>query len=294
MPPFLALVLWFVLLVALFWWDPAKDSRVSLALWVPCHLDVHPRIAATFAMARRRWGAQAQAFEEGNPLDRTIFFILILLAIGILMSRSFKWGDFFAHNFAIVAFVSFALMSVFWSDFPLATFKKWFRDLGNYFVILVVLSDPCPLEAVRTVLRRLSYLLIPLCILLDKYYPNLSRHIRSLVRRRNVRGSHDKQEYAWRHCLAQRTLFFLGYDHAMVRSKRPSDEADYSGERGILCDVPLGVEYRQQRDLPRMHTTRLSGDCGGSQQIISAPSRLLKALIPSSFCVYLILAYGLA
>jgi O-antigen ligase len=39
--------------------------------------------------------------------------------------------------------------------------------------VLVVLSDPRPLEAVRTVLRRLYYLLIPLSVVFVKYYPNL-------------------------------------------------------------------------------------------------------------------------
>ena len=102
-------------------------------------------------------------------------FILILLAIGILISRSFKWSDFFARNLALIAFLSFALLSVMWSDFPFVAFKRWFRDLGNYLVILVALSDPQPLEAVRTVLRRLCYLLIPLSILLVKYYPEIGK-----------------------------------------------------------------------------------------------------------------------
>src|SRR5438876_5284476 len=97
----------------------------------------------------------AQALEEGNPLDRAFYFLLIGLSIWILASRSFKWADFFARNSALVTFISFALISVVWSDFPLVAFKRWFRDLGNYLVILVVLSDPRPLEAVRTVLRRL-------------------------------------------------------------------------------------------------------------------------------------------
>lgn len=35
MPPSLALFLWFILLVALLRFDPAKDSGTSLALWVP-------------------------------------------------------------------------------------------------------------------------------------------------------------------------------------------------------------------------------------------------------------------
>ena len=38
-------------------------------------------------------------------------------------------------------------------------------------MILVILSDRRPLEAVRTVLRRLSYLLVPLSVVLTKYYP---------------------------------------------------------------------------------------------------------------------------
>ena len=100
-----------------------------------------------------RWGA-ARRLEEGNPLDRT-YFILMLLAIGILISRSFKWGVFRAQPCSD-GISSFALLSVIWSDFPFVAFKRWFRDLGNYLVILVVLSDPRPLEAVRTVLRRLA------------------------------------------------------------------------------------------------------------------------------------------
>src|SRR5277367_730701 len=70
MPPFLALILWFVLLVALFWWDPAKESGVSAALWAP--------VIWMFILGSRlpsQWlgvqvGSQAQAMEEGNPIDR--------------------------------------------------------------------------------------------------------------------------------------------------------------------------------------------------------------------------------
>src|SRR5579863_1444510 len=175
MPPFLALVVWFVALLALLYFDPAKDSRTSPALWVP----VIWMFIAGSRLPSQWFGGQigtvAGALEDGNPLDRTILSILILLAIGTLMSRSFKWGDFFAQNLFLMAFLGFALISVFWSDFPFVSLKRWFRDLGNYLVILVVVSDPRPLDAIRTFLRRFSYLMIPLCILLDKYFPNLSR-----------------------------------------------------------------------------------------------------------------------
>ena len=163
--------------------------------------------------------AQAQTLEEGNPLDRTVFLILILLSIVILFLRSFKWGDFVARNLALVAFIAFCLLSVFWSDEPFISFKRWYRDLGNYLVILVVLSDPCPLEAVRTVLRRLCYVLIPLSIVLIKYFSNWGRQYEIWSGSRPIRGSGNQQEHAGCALPGQRNLFFLGHGHALVPTK---------------------------------------------------------------------------
>ena len=176
MPPTLALVIWFVLLIGLLYWDPAKESQSSLALWVPLiwMFILGSRLPAQW-LAGTVSGPAAQALEEGNPLDRAVFSVLILLALVILFSRAFNWGKFFANNFALTALLLFALLSVVWSDFPFIALKRWFRDLGNYLVILVVVSDPRPLEAVRTMLRRLCYLLIPLSILIYKYYPQIGK-----------------------------------------------------------------------------------------------------------------------
>ncbi len=176
MPSFVAFLMWLALILGLLWFDSADGTKISLALWVP--------IISMFITGSRtpaQWldgqvGMSARAFEDGNPLDRTISSALILLSIGILTSRSFNWGRFFTRNLALTSFISFALLSVLWSDFPAVTFKRWFRDFGNYLVILVILTDPRPVEAVRVVLRRLGYLLIPLSILLIKYYSELGKH----------------------------------------------------------------------------------------------------------------------
>jgi exopolysaccharide production protein ExoQ len=175
MPPALALSIWLVLLLGLFWFDPAREPKTSAALWVP--------LIWFFFLGSRTpamWfgvsgGNAAQALEEGSPVDRAIFLLLNLAAFIILVSRSFQWRKFIAQNAALACFLAFALLSVAWSDFPLATFKKWFRDVGVYMSVMVVLSDPRPLEAVRTVLRRLGYLLVPLSIVFIKYYPNLGK-----------------------------------------------------------------------------------------------------------------------
>lgn len=173
MPPSVALLVWLVLLLALLRFDPARVPTTSFALWLP--------VTWMFIVASRlpsQWlggsiGSAAQAFEEGNSLDRSFFLILIVLAIAVLFARSFQWFSFFSQNLALTAFIFFALLSVLWSDFPFVSFKRWFRDLGHYLMILVVLTDPVPLEAIRTFFRRVSFLLLPLSILLIKYYPGI-------------------------------------------------------------------------------------------------------------------------
>src|SRR6516162_8158997 len=101
MPPSLALFLWLILLVGLLLFDLAREPKTSVALWVP--------LVWMFIIASRlpsQWlvgqavGGGAEALEEGNPLDRAVFCGLILLAIGILFSRSFQCGAFFARNAA--------------------------------------------------------------------------------------------------------------------------------------------------------------------------------------------------
>src|SRR5438034_10125082 len=175
MPPIVALFLYFVFVLGLLRYDPVKDSHTSSALWVPL-------IWMFFTGSRlpAQWlggttGTAAQAFQEGNSVDRGIFFGLIVVSLIILMARGFNLGTFFSRNIALMALLLLALVSVVWSDFPLVAFKRWFRDLGNYLVVLVVLSDPHPFEALLTLLRRLFFLLIPLSIVLIKYYPDLGK-----------------------------------------------------------------------------------------------------------------------
>jgi exopolysaccharide production protein ExoQ len=179
MPPYLALLLCFALVIGLFWFDPSKEPKVSAALWVP--------LIYLFFMASRQpaqWlsgqvmssaEATANALQEGDPLNRTISLVFLFLGVGILMRRSLGWGNFLRQNWVLVAYLLFALASVLWSDFPFPAFKKWFRDLGNYVMVLVVVSDPVPLEAIRTLLRRVGYLLIPLSVVLIKYFPAIAR-----------------------------------------------------------------------------------------------------------------------
>lgn len=292
MPPSLALSLWLIFLVALLRFDPARAQGTSLALWVP--------VIWMFIVASRlpsQWlgvevGRATEALEEGNPWDRSIYFALILLAIGILVSRSFKWGGFFTSNLALMTFVSFALVSVCWSDFPFVAFKRWIRDLGNYLVILVVLSDPRPLEAVRTVCRRVSYLLVPLSIVLIKYYPQIGKQYDRWTGAGMYVGVTTGKNLLGALCLISGLFFFWDtVTHWPERKKQRT-------RRIILVNMAFIAMTLWLLNLANSATSRVCLVLG-CVVIAAAHSRacqrhpaFLKALIPTCFCVYLVLAFG--
>jgi len=292
MPPTIALVICLVLFFGLLRFDPAKEPRTSLALWVP--------LTWMFFGASRlpaQWlgssvGSAAQALEEGNPVDRAILSVLILLAIGILLSRFFNWAGFFARNLFLIAFLLFALASVAWSDFPLVTFKHWIRDLGNYLVILVVLSDPHPQEAVRTLLRRLLYLLVPLSILLIKYYPYLGKRFSDWTGAAEFIGATTSKNMLGALCLVSGIFFF--WDTVT----RWSDRKDRRTRRILAVNIAFIAMTLWLLNLASSATSNVCLAMG-CLVIVAANTGIsrrypgfLKFLTPAAFCVYLVLAFG--
>jgi len=292
MPPFVALILWFVLLVALLSWDPAKDAGTSSALWVPViwMFIVGSRLPAQWLGGSV--GSAAQALEEGNPIDRTVFFVLILLAVVILMSRSFNWGEFFSRNMALMAFVLFGLVSVLWSESTLVSFKRWFRDLGPYVVVLVVLSEARPLEAVRTLFRRLCYLLIPLSIVLIKYFPYLGKQYSEWTGAAEFSGAATSKNLLGVICLVSGLFFFWD------TLTRWSDRKERTTKRIIAVNFAFIAMTLWLLNLAHSATSTVCVVIGC--MVVVATRRkwakrhpgFLKVLIPVSFGLYLLLAFG--
>lgn len=292
MPPTLALFLWFVLLLLLFRFDPAKDPKASPALWVPA---IWLFIAGS-RLPSQWFGVQsaslAQALEEGNPLDRIVECLVIGLAIAILVSRSFQWNVFIARNGPLVAFLCYGLLSVLWSDFVLVSFKHWFRDFGNYLAILIALSDPRPLEAIRTLLRRVAYLLIPLSILLIKYYPNIGIHYDQWTGAAAYVGPTTSKNMLGAMCLVSGLVFF--WDTVTRWSDRHPQRA-----RWIFVNLSFIVMTLWL--LRKSHSATSSACLVIGCLVIAAAhsksgrrnSTVLKLAIPAVFLLYLVVGFGL-
>lgn len=293
MPPLIALSIWAVLLLALLRFDPAREPKSSWALWVPViwMFIAGSRLASQWIEGRVTMAAQSA--EEGNPLDRTIFIVLILVSIAILASRSFKWGDFVARNLALTSLLLFALISVMWSDFTFVALKRWFRDLENYLAILVIMTDPRPLEAMRTVFRRVYYLLIPLSILLIKYFPYIGRQFNYWTGQSYNAGAATSKNMLGIACLVSGLFFF--WDTVV----RWSDRGQVRTKRIILVNLgfiamTLWLLYAAES---ATSTVCLVLGClvvvAAHTHTLQRSPRLLTALIPSAFILYLVLAFGL-
>lgn len=292
MPPTLALLIWIVLLVGLFYLDVARESKTSLALWVPLiwFFFIGSRTPSMWIGFQTATTA-AQALEEGSPLDRVVFSALALTAFVILFLRSFQWGKFFRQNAALVSLLAFALLSVAWSDFPFATFKKWFRDIGVYMAILVVLSDPRPLEAVRTVLRRLYYLLVPLSVVFVKYYPNLGKSF-SEWGGQEYTGVSTSKNMLGELCLASGIFFF--WDTVTRWHQR----RDKRVRRVILVNIAFIAMALYLLNLCGSKTSTVCLALGCLTIVVAHSDfgrrhlTFVKAIGPSFFVLYLILTFG--
>lgn len=149
----------------------------STALWVPLLwiLIVGSRPISAW-LGAAPVVATPDDYLEGSPLDRNVYLFLIAAGLTVLLRRRVNWGALFEANRWLLAFFLYCGVSVVWSDYPFVGFKRWIKDVGNLVMVLVMLSERDPIEAVRAVFVRYIFVVVPLSILLIKYYSEIGRY----------------------------------------------------------------------------------------------------------------------
>lgn len=179
MAPALATCIVVVGILGLFWLDRDPKVRTSAALWIPI---VWLAIASSRPVAQwlgafgigesSRYTTVEQVL-EGSPIDRAVYTGLLAMGIVVLLGRTTRvWAILRANKLILFCFCYFAV-SLLWSEYPGVAFKRWTKAVGDLVMILVVLTDKEPLTAIKRLLSRLSFVLIPVSILFIKYYPQL-------------------------------------------------------------------------------------------------------------------------
>src|SRR2546428_1251374 len=176
MPPSIASVACGFFILPLFLLERDRKSRVSSALWIPV---VWLSLGASRSVSQWLGGVvsvtSADQYVEGSPLDASVFAGLLAAGLVVLLARRRSARTFWRANGPLLVCFFYCAVSVLWSDYPFVAFKRWTKSVGDLVMVLVVLTDPEPTSAVKRLLARSGFVLIPLSILLIKYYPSLGR-----------------------------------------------------------------------------------------------------------------------
>ncbi len=176
MPPIVATVLFVMGIFGLFWLTQDRQVKTSPALWIPvCWLLI------TGSRPVSQWLSVGPTFDtpdkylDGSPLDAAIFGFLMVASLAILAARHKQLSALVRGNGLLLLFLAYCLVSTQWSDFAFVAFKRWTKIVGDVMMVFIVLSDHEPMMAMRRVLSRAGFLLIPASILFIKYYPGIGR-----------------------------------------------------------------------------------------------------------------------
>jgi exopolysaccharide production protein ExoQ len=166
-----------VLIIAgLFAMERDRSVRISKALWIPTAWVL---IAAS-RMVSQWWNADPQIptsslYLDGSPLDRFIFTALLMAGIVVLLIRGRRTMAIVRMNVPILLFFSYCAVSILWSDYPDVAFRRWVKALGDLVMVLIILTERDRSGAIKRLLSRVGFFLIPLSVLLIKYYPHIGQ-----------------------------------------------------------------------------------------------------------------------
>ena len=175
MNPSIASIVYACGIAGLFYLDWDRSVRTSKALWLPViYLSiVGSRPLSAWLGIAPPAGADVQL--DGSPVDRAFFAVLLIAAMSVLAGRGRRIFEFLSANWLILAYFLFCLASVLWSDFPGVAVKRWIKATGDLVMVLIVVTDEQPVAAIRRLLSRTGFVLIPVSIVLIKYYPYIGR-----------------------------------------------------------------------------------------------------------------------
>ncbi len=178
LPPIVATVVFIVGIAGLFWLDRDPEARLSKAVWIPA--------AWLFVVGSRpvsSWIGMSptldstEAYLEGSPIDRAVFTVLLAAALAVVISRMNRVAPLLARNKTVLLFFLFCGVSIMWSDFPPVALKRWIKSLGDLLMVLIIVTEPDPIGALKKLVTRLGFLFFPLSILFTKYYPSIGRRL---------------------------------------------------------------------------------------------------------------------
>ena len=182
LPPPLALFLTLAFIVFLFRRDIRESPNVTPALWIPTlWMFLVASKPPTYWLRLASIPIVVGSREEGNPVDAAVFLSLTLAGLYVLNQRGVSLSEFAQNNQWLTIFFIYCFLAIFWSDFPFVSFKRWIKIIGHPVMVLVILSEPDPIETVVRLFKRVAYIGSPCFNSLDHSYPDSAGKVTSGV-----------------------------------------------------------------------------------------------------------------
>ncbi len=179
MSPTLATILFGIGIAGLFFLDRDRSIRTSKALWLPViwlwiigSRSVAEWLLLWFGWSQPGAGRGMDAQLDGSPADAAFFGILLAAGATVLFLRRDRTIALLKSNIIVLIYFAYCLLTVFWAPYPEVTFKRCIKDIGDLIIVLVVLTETEPVAALRRLLSRVGFVLLPASIFLIKYSPN--------------------------------------------------------------------------------------------------------------------------
>ncbi|MBZ5581659.1 MAG: O-antigen ligase family protein [Acidobacteriia bacterium] len=117
----------------------------------------------------------ADQYLDGSPFDAAVYGALIIAGVFTLAARHKRLSPILQRHRLLIVFFAYCAVSILWAEYPFVSFKRWIKASGDVVMALVIVTDPAPASAVQKVLARVGFVIMPLSILLIKYFPDLGR-----------------------------------------------------------------------------------------------------------------------
>jgi O-antigen ligase len=126
---------------------------------------------------RIAWEQRVSGIEvfQSNPLERLFFLVLMGAGLIVLSKRKKDYSFQLKENVGPAIFFLYALVSVSWSDYQGMAIKRWIRLVGDLIMVMIILTEVDPGDALDQILRRFAILFVPLSIVLIKYNETIGR-----------------------------------------------------------------------------------------------------------------------
>jgi len=174
MSSFIATIATIFFIILLYTRDFNKEREVSSAVWIAVLWMMYcAALPPSYWLDTSQGISVGSDLTEGDPIDRLFLITLLLTAIPVLLRRKRNWKYIFEKNSLLIILFIYMGISFLWSDSPEISLKRWIRTSGDLIMVLLILTEKKPAEAVDALIRRCMYLLIPLSVLFIKYYRDL-------------------------------------------------------------------------------------------------------------------------